>query len=298
MDHPWGISGPGFLWLYGVALVAAVGLAVYLRRRQRNPRLAEPVPVGDVNVVAYLVDGPRRVVETSLARLVEQGAVRVTRRGMVTRTVKTVPDPLDQAVLDQLGGRTRPVYELLDRATYIPQVAELARVCAAQRLKYGITEDDRTRRLGLLAPYVLLVVGVVRFVNGVVGQYPVLYLAFELAVTGIVIGVLHAWGRREYKFYTVHGERVIAAAEDAGETAARVALRGLSGYPDRDIASALRLTEYAPRPSSSRAVRAGAAGAVAGGSGCSGAAANCGSSSGSSGGGSSCGGGGCGGGGG
>jgi uncharacterized protein (TIGR04222 family) len=287
MDHPWGISGPAFVAYYGVALLVALGTAVYLRRRARHPRLAEPLPVGDWNVVAYLVGGPRRVVETALARLVEQDAVRVTRKGMVTRTTKTVPDPLDQEVLDQLGGLTRRVYDVIERAAGLRAITALDRSCAAQRLTY---DEGLARRSGLTALYLLLAIGGVRLVNGMAGGYPVGYLVLELLVTGSSIVWVHTWGRRVNKRHTAHGQRVVYVAAESGETAARVALGGVGAYPDQVIGSAMKSTMYAPYvPSAAKkrvhAATAGAAGATCGGGGSSGSS-SCGGGGGGGGGGS------------
>lgn len=300
MDHPWGLSGPEFLWLYGGALVVSVGLAIYLRWAVRRPRLAEPVPVGDANVVAYLRDGPQAVVETALARLVEQGAVRVTRKGMVTRTTTTVSDPLDQAVLDALGGRTRPVHEVITRAAGVAPIADVERTCAAQKLRVAEGRAPLAHWSGTLVPYLLLVVGLARLVIGIAGDHPVGYLVIELVATVVVIVVLHVTGRSERAPYTVHGKRVRAAAEGFDDVAMRVARDGLGGYPDEGIALALKSTRYdRPPPRPRRTVRAGAAGAAAGSTTNCGSigAASCGGSSSSSSSGSSCGGGGCGGGG-
>jgi uncharacterized protein (TIGR04222 family) len=283
MDHPWGLSGPAFLWLYGV---------VFLRWSVRRPRLAEPVPVGDADVVAHLTGGPARVVETSLARLVEQGVVRVTRTGMITRTTATVADPLDQAVLDQLGGRTRRVAELVTRAKGSRPVIDLAESVVARGLVVPLAKVRRAKRRGLVAVWLLLAVGVVRVVTGLAGRYPVGYLLMELMATLVVVVALHAW---RVTGDSVHGTRVLEAARTADDTATAVALDGLGAYPDKTLASAMLSTRYGEHsPRSSSRARTGAA-AASGGYG--GAAVSCGG--GSSSGGSSCGGGGggCGGGG-
>lgn len=73
MGHPWGISGPSFLLLYGAVLAVAVVLVAILYRAVRRPYGAKPEPDGDVNILAYLCGGASRVVETSLAQLIEQG---------------------------------------------------------------------------------------------------------------------------------------------------------------------------------------------------------------------------------
>lgn len=294
----WGLSGPDFLLLYGVALVVVVAFAVYLRWAVRRPRLAEPGPVADANLVAYLAGGEERVVETALARLVEQGAVRVTRKGMVTRTTDTVADPLDQAVLTALGGRTREVADLVRRAVGATQVTGVATSAAARGLAISPARSSRARRGGVLAMTLLLVVGVVRLVTGIAGGYPVGHLVIELLVTGVVLVVLLTTGRG-VDLSTVHRAGVLKAAREATDTANRVAVGGLGAYPDTAVATALLSTRRPPgtsryvRGRTVRAANAGGAGYVATAHSCGSTASSCGSSSG----GSSCGGGGCGGGG-
>jgi hypothetical protein len=158
----------------------------------------------------------------------------------------------------------------------------------------------------LLIPYLLLVVGVARFVNGLVGGYPVVYLALELIATLILIAVLHEWGRKYRGQPTVHAQRIVAEARTSRGAAMLVALGGVDAYPDKEIASALGSTRFSPNTPPlrrSRATRAAAAG-LAGTVGVWGTGSSCGgvaggdAGGGSSCGGSSCGGGGCGGGGG
>jgi uncharacterized protein (TIGR04222 family) len=297
MGHPWGLSGPDFLWLYGSALVLALGVATYLRWKARRPRLAGPAPVTDANEVAYLVGGARQVVETSLARLIGQGVVRVSREGTVATTTSSVPDPLDQAVLERVSTRGRRLHTVLDRAAGVKPIAGVAEHVAALGLQVSPAKARRTRLLGLILPYLLLAVGLARLVTGIAGHYPVGFLVLELLAALVLVVVLHAW---DVVSRTVHGDAVVAAARGAGDAATLVALDGIGAYPDRDIASALRSTRNpppAPARARNRSAHAGgyAAGGYIGSGSCGGSAASCG---GGSGGGSSCGGGGgCGGGG-
>jgi uncharacterized protein (TIGR04222 family) len=300
MGHPWGLSGPDFLWLYGSALVVALGVAIYLRWAARRPRLAEPAPVTDANVVAYLVGGARQVVETSLARLVGQGVVRVSREGTVATTTSSVPDPLDQAVLERVSTRGRRLHVVLDRAVGVKPIAGLAENVAARGLWVSPAKARMTRLLSLILPYLLLAVGIARLINGIAGNYPVGFLILELLAALVLVGMLHAWNAPSR---TVHGDSVVAAARGSHDAETLVALDGIGAYPDQDIASALRSTRFPPpapkvRNRSARAGGYGTGGYAAGGyiASCSGSASS--SCGGSSSGGSSCGGGGgCGGGG-
>jgi len=116
MNHPWGISGPEFLWLYAAGLAGAVVWVVVVRARARRPE-PTPGPAVSLDELAFLAGGARRLVELSIARLVAAGRLRVNRTGTLTSTVKRPPgEPLDAAVHAALGRRP------LRPATLIPKV--------------------------------------------------------------------------------------------------------------------------------------------------------------------------------
>lgn len=232
--------------------------------------------------------------------------MRVSRAGMITATTTTVADPLDQAVLDVIGRRPRRVQDVLVGACSAAPVTALMRRCNSHPFRVRRRVVQRVAGFGLVLFSLLLLVGLVRLVNGVVHGYPVGYLALELLVAAVVIVRLHVWSRTGYGKPTIHAERLIAAGRASREATARVAVRGLGAYPDPVIASALVSTMHSPRPSARAAGHgtAGAAGATyLGGGGSSvgyvdtGSSGGSGDSSGGSSCGSGCGGGGCGGGG-
>lgn len=98
------------------------------------------------------------MVETSLARLIGQGVVRVSREGTVATTTSSVPDPLDQAVLDRAAG--------------VKSIAAVAEHVAARGLQIPPAKTRMTRLLGLILPYLLLAVGLARLVTGIAGRPP------------------------------------------------------------------------------------------------------------------------------
>ncbi|MDQ3578704.1 MAG: TIGR04222 domain-containing membrane protein, partial [Actinomycetota bacterium] len=124
MNEPWGITGPDFLRIYLVgfafALLSALALRIMARTGSAGGRTTGDA-IGhdqlDMDELAYLAGGARRVVETSVARLLDQGKVRANRTGMI-RVVEgaNAMHAVDAAVLadaKRYGNRTLGL--LIDR---------------------------------------------------------------------------------------------------------------------------------------------------------------------------------------
>lgn len=81
----------------------------------------------DLYGVAYLAGGPRRVVETAVVALVDNGRLRVDR---ATGRLHVVDDsrrqPVEAVVLDAVGPRGRSVWEIVWRARSDPRLAAVA----------------------------------------------------------------------------------------------------------------------------------------------------------------------------
>jgi uncharacterized protein (TIGR04222 family) len=299
MNNPWGLSGPEFLWLYGTGLVVTVAWAVAVRMRARRPRMAEPPPVLDLESVAFLAGGARRLLELSIARLTARGFVRINRRGTIKAVASgTEPtEPLDVSVLNTLGGRSPLVSKLIRDVNAVDHMDRVAGTLTRHSLLISPEAVAKAKRWSLVPTYLLLVVGVVRLLNGAAGGYPVGYLVIELGVTVLALIVLH---KRRIRPRTVHGDRALKAARpDDREGFAQVALGGLRAFPDEEVRDALAKSARIPAASTAWTYGGGgiyatcSSGAAAwGGGGYSGGG-------GDSGGGASCcgGGGGCGGGG-
>ncbi len=241
MDHLWGISGTLFLLLYGVVLVALTVFAVVVRRRVLDPPTYEPVAAKDLPALAYLVHGQSRLVELAVARLLAAGAARVNRDGMITGLAVTPEDPLDAAVLRAMGNRARHRADLVSIVLKSEEVrtGHLERVeRALEAGKQLITSElvRKTRRTMLLGIWLLLAVGTVRWGHGLAADRPIGFLTVELLVTGVVIQALRV---RDFPTRTTHGDRTVADARVKATGMARVAVLGLSEYPDKEIRRAL-----------------------------------------------------------
>jgi len=294
MEQPWGISGPEFLWLYGAGLVVALGWMIAVRARVRRPRQIEPTPPLELESVAYLAGGARRVIELAIARLIEAGAIRASRGGSLT-AIQSPPgrlDPVATAVMSALGNRTRKVNTLIRSVRATHRISQLSDELAAHQLVLTPRAAARARRVAWLGLVLLLAVGVARFVNGAMKDLPVNYLVIELVVT---VALLMLVARRPIRPRTVHGDRALASARNTiSAGVGLVALFGLAMFPDQAVRSVLAPARASAGSSNSWSYAGGVYIASCGGSASSGGS-SCG---GSSGGGSSCGGGGGGGGGG
>ena len=195
MERPWGLSGPEFLELYWIALAVSVAFAILVRVRLRGTRGGAPAGALGLLDIAFLTGGPRRVVETSVAGLIDSGALVPARNGAVRLAGSAVADhPVDQAVL---ADATRYRYRTL--TLLITSVSEQDAPRAVGRrlgeLGYLVAPDraKRWRRIGVAPMALLFVVGVVRWINGQMISAPVWFLTLQLVLTGILIwGLLQA----------------------------------------------------------------------------------------------------------
>ena len=301
--HPWGLSGPDFLWLYTVGLVAGLVVAVGTRMRVRRPRLAEPPGHLDVTELGFLGGGPVNAIQVAVARLSAAGLVRVNRGGEVSLNsdATATGNPLDDAVLAQLD-RPRMVAAIARRKPVEDEVTAIGESLVRRGLLVAPSAAIRVRRFGPVLLYVVFAVGVVRWINGAANDLPVGYLTFLLAATLMMIVVLNVRLLSAPKARTVHGDRVVTEVRRRGSAADQLERTAVSGprvIDDKDLSHALSLAvpaaltpfvwSYASSGSFSTYVPA-TSGSSSGGhsSGTSTSTSTCG--------GSSCGGGGCGGG--
>lgn len=301
--EPWGITGPDFLRIYlvGFVFVLLFAAAVRIAVRAGTPlgrSVAGTVSADllSVHELAYLAGGPRRVVETAVARLLDLGRLRASRNGTV-RVVAgaTATDTVDRAVLgDAERYANRTISLLVDRVGR----DESVRAVRTSLVNKGLLVDGGAMRARLAAvpALVLLAVGIARWVNGVAQGYPVGWLTVGLIVTAVVAIALY---RAPVAERTYAGERLLRQAKAparggvsteaalVGGATTAVLFGGLAAYPDPEVSTALVAAK-------SGSWSAGAGTSSHSGHSCSGSSAHGGGSGGDSGGGGC---GGCGGGG-
>ncbi|HUQ54142.1 TIGR04222 domain-containing membrane protein [Lentzea sp.] len=299
MQRPWGLSGPEFLQLYWIGLALAVLVAIVVRVRARAGRGDQPVRSLDMDELAYLAGGPKRVVETSLARLLTAGELRTSRRGTVQATSTTEPrNPVDRAVIaDSQRYMNRTVSLMIPAVAQDEVVTSIGRRLQDMGLVADPSAVKSALRKGSLALWVLLAIGVVRWVNGIAIDAPVGWLTVQLVITGLLILLVT---RRGKHVRTGRGDRALDEARSSRTRSATpdealyagaaglVLFGGLTVYPDLAVRTSLLAASGST----------GGYGGSSGYSSCSSSSSSCSSSSSSCSSGSSCGGGGgCGGGG-
>lgn len=250
MQRPWGLSGPEFLQLYWIGLALAVLVAIVVRVRVRAGHSASPVRSLDMDELAYLAGGPRRVVETAIARLLTSGELRTSRRGAVQATSTSQPlNAVDRAVITDSQRYTNRTVNLM-----IPAVAKDDAVTAIGRRleEMGLVVRPEVAksavRKGSIALWVLFAIGVVRWFNGRAIGAPVGYLSLLLVLTGVLALLLM---RHSKHVRTSKGNKVLDAARTTSSRAAMpdealyagaaglVLFGGLAVYPDLAVRSSL-----------------------------------------------------------
>lgn len=167
---------PTFIWVYlGVALLIFAGALAYRRRV-----LSRPVPYRAPQLLpqpaAYLNNGERTAVYTSLAALRCADAIGLTpgRRLTAHRPLPAPATSLDHAIYEA-AERGVPLQELRDDPAVQAAVADLK----GELERAGLLLDPRTRwkaRRGAWLLLALLAAGVVRFATGSGAGVPVGYL--------------------------------------------------------------------------------------------------------------------------
>jgi uncharacterized protein (TIGR04222 family) len=241
--HPWGLSGPEFLWLYAAGLAVGLAVAFGVRIAVRRPRLTEQPGRLAPEELGFLAGGPQHAVQVAVARLVDADLVRVDRSGTLTSVADGAPagHPLDNAVLAALTA-PRKVAEVAERLAGSPAVTGIGESLVRNGLLVAPSRATTARRLAPLLLYVLFAIGMARWVNGLAEDLPVGYLTFLLAGTLVASVYLSSRLTGASKARTVHGDRVMAKARGRRRIKnplERVAVRGLSAYPDKELSRAL-----------------------------------------------------------
>lgn len=247
MTEPWGLTGPQFLLLYLAGVAVTLLPVLMVRRAARHAPARSSRPDLGTDELAMLAGGPIRLAETAIARLVEAGAV-VVSRGQLTASQTAAPDlPLERHLLREISHQPMSVRDALLSTRRSRRVVAVANSLAAQGLLVSRRKD---RLITLLAPagiYAVFAVGVVRAVNGANQDLTIDYLVLLLILTALLVIALGTALRLKPR--TVHGDALLRArrAELSGpsvsaDTDVLVALGGLPAYPDSGIRRSLMTT--------------------------------------------------------
>jgi uncharacterized protein (TIGR04222 family) len=299
MGNPWGISGPAFVWVYAALLAIPFLFRAlwYATAGHSGAGSAITRPLS-VYHLAYLAGGPYRTVQTVIAAMVERGQLRVSSDKRLKTTGSVPSDPLERAVGNAVNSSfasTTTTVQLKVRSS-----AELGALAAELESLELVVPRNRIKaveRTVLWAYFVVLAVGVARWVTGAALNRPVGLLSAGLVLAFVFLLAAFSFLKRDPRSIpTSVGKRVLDQARRESSPSSRgqrrapeysglplgavlvgaagaVALGGLAMHPDEALGAALMPTGMGGGGSSSGGDS---------GSGCSS--------------GSSCGGGGCGGG--
>lgn len=245
MNGIWGLSESQFVTAYSVALASAIAWARTLREQTAPTGGRSGEPALTTDELAYLAGGRRRAVETSIARLLDSGALRVSRAGRLEVTGRSARNHLDMAVLAEVGSGE---HATLSAVVTSLSRQEMVRSIGGRLVKLGLLVDQATLRARLRhAVFPILVlgtVGLLYWVEAVVEDQPIGWLTLALALTAVAAAITT---RPMSATRTLLGERTLAgaarrrpigAAADHGQlgvswsAAKSVAVGGFRAYPD------------------------------------------------------------------
>jgi len=242
---PWGLSGPAFLLLYSLAVLAGLAVAWWARSWSARTRPATEPSAVDFAEAALVAGGTDRLVDTVAARLVHSGHFRLSGKGVLSAPGGEPEHPVDADVWRALGSRSLKLYMLRKRVRAMPEVRALADRLAAAR-------TGRSPRARALAKYgsmalqaLVVVVGVVRVADGVAHGRPVAYLIILLMVSLAVIAAFYlaVWPLPSRPW---RRDPVLVLARRTLTGPDRVAAEGLDAYPDERLRAVLVASGTAP----------------------------------------------------
>ena len=222
---PFDLNGMEFLQLYCVLLAFAVFAGQIIPSLMRPA--GRPRSIGDVEQIAFLAGGIRRLSESVVAKLMAAGGLAVSAKGqvnLVSRDVATTP--LEKAILNTampirwkyLMGRVEPSATLLKR----------------KLVQAGLMSDDlasqRIRQMQTLPYAALLIFGATKLMVGLMRDRPVGFLVALLIATFII-------GAIRFSKLDRRTEAGIVALESAARAAQR--LRNAPTAPEMGHAVAL-----------------------------------------------------------
>ncbi|SEP43198.1 TIGR04222 domain-containing membrane protein [Amycolatopsis saalfeldensis] len=219
MSEPWGISGPQFLVLYGLALalllVVQLVLPAMVRARARSAPAAHDGSMPGVYQLAYLAGGAPRAVDAAIAALVERGLLRLNSYRQLSAAGPAPQEPLERAVHGAANeaGRSLTTNELRYRTVDSRAVKDIEADLDRRGLLMAEGGVAKARTAVSLLWVLLLVVGVVRGVNGVALGRPVgglVALVFVALVLTFVARSARRWKRRHRP--TSAGEALVTRA--------------------------------------------------------------------------------------
>jgi len=257
--NPLALSAMAFLGWYWKLLLVLAGVAVFLRLfgggLHARTRLPETL-TEDPYAMAYLAGGQQRVLDTAMASLVEQGALRVNAvtRELIAEGAPSKDRPhIEQLARGLLGGARRVedagrFRRWLQRELDTPLASMRERLLRAGLLARPPLQAKAVMPLRL-AFIALLGVGLIRLILGVGAGRPVGFLAISMLLTGLLAWwLLRGMGgeRATERGRQLLDERKSRLGRGGDDGIWMVALLGLAGYgigPIADLHHVIQVPE-------------------------------------------------------
>lgn len=237
MGNTWGISGPQFLLLFVVALIApAVGWSVWSRSSRHVRSNANMVGTYEL---AYLAAGVDRVTDAAVAALLQRDQLRLDATSRRLTAIGTPPSTLMDFTLwtaaRSAGGES--LHGLHTRMRATSAMTSLADSLAATGLVVDRQRLRTASRAVTSAYVVIFAIGLLRLIVGATRHRPVGFLVAVLIVGGIIVTIWLVIIRVSLsERRTVAGDRMLSYARHSTTGGiGLVALFGLAMYPDEGM---------------------------------------------------------------
>jgi uncharacterized protein (TIGR04222 family) len=280
-ENPWGLSGEQFLEWYFIGLGCAIALAVLIRFVPKfSGGYGNDVFRPSAVETGFLAGGPDRAVETAVAELLAAGALRIGSAGMIHAIgAAKRTSPVGAQVLERAAG-SHSLRDITEHVRSGPALRTVGQELAQLGLVVPAHVAARFRLSSALPVFAVLVVGVVRWVNGLVLGRAIGILTPSLLAAVLLFVILLNFRRRRH-LRTFAGDRAVRELRGtpSQDAATAVALDGVAKYPDVRTADALRRSKQLVVRSTRTGASAGAAAGgffVGGGGGCGGGGGGCG----------------------
>lgn len=241
--NPLDWNGLNFLWLYTLALLAAIGAAIALRWwfRRPNDELSRGINDLDSYEIAYLTGGKYLAVSAAIVSLVRRGLLTaspenrwIVARDSTPRDAHPLECRVHGAVQPGLGSDIRDVY----RTT----ATVFADLHLDRRLTdFGLVVTRHCEIFGRLLPTLLVMsvacLGVIKICIGLARQRPVAFLVIGCVVS-IVVALV---GFARPLFRTRRGDKVLKEIKDANFPLQVTALTRTENLAADEIAWAIGL---------------------------------------------------------
>ncbi len=170
--------GPDFLTFYIILFAATFGLALWLRRTLRRPVPSEPLSLPELDgySTAFLNGGKLLTVNTAIANLVRQKAIRVERNCLIS----LVPEPafsheLEKQVYAAAYGSDGSSISYV-RSTVKEYVERIVQKLQSHGLVLSNSQARKAILLPLMLAVVAIAIGIIKIVIGVGRAKPVGFL--------------------------------------------------------------------------------------------------------------------------